>query len=180
MRDPARNEREALRRYKRVLQRSLGVVTQAVWVTGEREQARGTHFLRTSEVPLRLTSVGGGYVYLAANQSFTYEKHGRFVGEYKVKTLGYIYAVGLGPSREDTIVAWHWHPENRPDCHAHVYAPHDLLPEGLAELHIPTSRVSMEQVLRFLIQDLGVRARTGWEDAIADSEGRFLEYRSWG
>lgn len=112
MREPARNEREALKRYKGVLQRSLGCVTPAVWIAGEVPSERGTFFLQPSELPLRLTTDQGHYVYLWAIQRFTYEKSRRFLGEWKVKTLQYIYTVGGGPTQEtDAVAAWHWHPE---------------------------------------------------------------------
>jgi hypothetical protein len=181
VRAPAKNEREALRRYKQVLQRSLGCVTPAIWITGATERDPDVHYLTTSEDPIRVpTDAGGGYVYLSASQNFRYDRHGRFPGEWKVTTLGYVYRVALGPSQDDSIVAWHWHPSTKAECHVHSFSSHGLLPGGLGELHLPTGRVSIEQILRFLILDLGVRARVGWEQAIGESEARFNEYKSWG
>lgn len=179
MRDPARNEREALKRYKAVLQRSLGCVTRAVWVVGEVPNERGVYFLQPSELPLRLPTAGGDYVYLWAAQRFRYEKSRRFLGEWKVQTMQYIYTVGGGPNQDtDAFAAWHWHPAVREECHLHVYHDDELI-GPLRKMHLPTTRVSFEQILGFLIADLGVRARTGWEGVLSDSQDRFTEYKSW-
>lgn len=179
MRDPARNEREALNRYKEVLQRSLGCVTRAIWVAGSVPAERDVYFLQPSELPLRLPRSTGGYIYLWAAQRFAYEKSGRFVGEWKVRTLQYMYTVGAGPNQAtDAICAWHWHPEVRDDCHLHIYQEDGIL-GPLNRLHVPTSRVSFEQVLTFAILDLGVQGRAGWEEVMKDSERRFGEYRTW-
>jgi hypothetical protein len=48
----------------------------------------------------------------------------------------------------------------------------------LHRLHFPTGRVSIESVIRLLIEDFGVPARTPaaiWRRVLAESEGSFLE-----
>jgi len=46
--------------------------------------------------------------------------------------------------------------------------------------HVPTGRVSLEAVVRFLIVELGVTLRRDdWEDVLADGERRFAERRTW-
>lgn len=178
MREPARNEREALNRYKGVLQRSLGVVTKSIWTAGESPRAKGIWFLQTSESPLRLVAEGGS-IYFRATQAFTIEKSRTILGEWKVRTTQYVYAIGGGPDIEDQIAAWHWHPDVREECHLHVYH-EDAIVGPLSDLHLPTKRVSFEQVLRFLIVDLKVRAAPNWERVLADGQARFDEFKSWG
>lgn len=178
MREPTRNPSEALRRYKHVLQRALGLVTAAQWVTGLQDRQQDRHFLITNPDAIRLATDGDVPVYLRAAQSFTYENDRRWRGEWKVKTLGYAYTVGLGPNDGDQLVAWHWHPDVLEACHLHVYhEDQDLGP--LRKLHMPTARVSFEQIIRFTINDLGVRARVGWEDVLAECEARFSMFRTW-
>lgn len=178
MRDPARNPHEALRRYKHVLQQALGLVGQAQWITGEQQRATGLQFLSTKPFPLRLPVAGGGYVYLGATQLFTYERSRKFRSEWKVKTEQYIYSLGTGPAESDLLVAWHWHPGLREDCHLHVYREDDLL-GPLRRLHFPTRRVSFEQVIGFLITDLEVPGRIGWREVLDECQKRFEEFRSW-
>lgn len=179
MRDPARNEREALKRYKHVLQQALGLVARAQWITGEQDRQSGRWFLSTEPFPLRLVTADGGSIYLRCTQMFSYQKSATFRGEWKVHTEQYIYSVGTTPSEDDTVVAWHWHPDVREECHLHLYRDDEIL-GPMRKMHLPTQRISFEQVLRFLIVDLDVRARAGWEAVLDDCEKRFVTYRSWG
>lgn len=177
MRDPARNNGEALRRYKHVLQQGLSLVTRAQWVTGLQDRRTDRYFLTTEPSPIKLPTDAEHEIYLVAGQSFTYEPHRRFSGEVKVKTLGYAYTVGLGPGDGDQLFAWHWHLDVIEPRHVHVY--HDDADLGpLRKLHLPTKRVSFEQVLRFLINDLHVRVRVGWEAVLDDCERRFETYKT--
>jgi hypothetical protein len=51
---------------------------------------------------------------------------------------------------------------------------------SLSKLHIPTGRVSFEEVVRFLVEELRVvPIRADWREIVADSEVRFREYRTW-
>lgn len=59
----------------------------------------------------------------------------------------------------------------------HISVP-DPLGKG-TKLHIPTgSRVTVEQVLSFLIRDWGVQAVDGWQEAIGESQARFDKYQT--
>jgi hypothetical protein len=85
---------------------------------------------------------------------------------WTVGTAGWIY--DLADSRDELISAFHWHPENsgrvaRP--HVHVYGDHDTV--DLHKLHFPTGRVSLEAVVRFLIEDLDVvPRRRDWDEVL--------------
>jgi hypothetical protein len=64
------------------------------------------------------------------------------------------------------VFAWHWHPTRTPQKpypHLHVRSEHRLLGLALKNLHMPTGRVSFEEVVRFLIDELRVvPTRTDW------------------
>lgn len=46
-------------------------------------------------------------------------------------------------------------------------------------LHLPTGRVSIEAVVRFLIQELdGEPRREDWEEVLDDAERPFIEHRT--
>jgi len=91
-------------------------------------------------------------------------------GPWRVITAGWIY--DLADSRDEPIVAFHWHPEGsgrvtRPHIHAH--GQHDTV--ELHKLHFPTGRVSIDDVVRFLIDDLDViPRRSDWESVLARYE----------
>lgn len=178
MRKPARNESAALARYVEVLQSSLKVVTKAIWTADVDRGRLGPHTLRLSENPLRLARATGDPIYLGASHRFEFERSGRFPGEWRVHSLQYIYTLGYGNRLDDAFVAWHWHPDKRTECHMHVYAEHEDA-GSLGHMHLPTRRVSFEEVLRFAIADLGVRASDNWERVLADSQSLFDEYGSW-
>lgn len=182
MRDPARSDSEARSRYTGYLQRALSCVSQAVWTTGP--PPRGPEdalALSTSEDPVRLRTEGDP-LFLTAGQLFHFTDHPVYTGERKVSTDAYSYHVRSSDIPNGEMFQWHWHPdvEGRSECHIHIGAVHE--PRGhLGRLHVPTSRVSFEQVLLFLIHELGVvPIREDWQDVLQDTEKRFEEYRSLG
>lgn len=100
---------------------------------------------------------------------------------WKVQTDAYRYRLVVDASES---LLFHWHPEGRSSFdrpHLHVgnreLAKHALL-SGKA--HVPTARVSLEEVVNFLIQDLGVPPATkDWESRLLSSAEIFRRYRSW-
>jgi hypothetical protein len=78
-------------------------------------------------------------------------------------------------------VAFHWHPENSgrvPWPHLHAFGVHESV--DLDRLHPPTGRVSIESVVRFLIEDLGVLPRRAdWPAILERNEHLFHERRRW-
>jgi len=104
-------------------------------------------------------------------------------GTYRLKTLAYAYRIAEGPQREDKwIVRWEYnsrdhqegfHPRN------HCHLPLDLVCFGnrmlsLNKMHIPTGWVTIEEVIRFLIHELKVKAKSaGWDKYLRESEDKF-------
>jgi hypothetical protein len=87
--------------------------------------------------------------------------------------------------REDghTIVAYHWHPHGV----SHVTVPHFHLghasgvtrPELIAA-HLPTGRVSLEQFIRFLLEDFEIRPnKSDWRGILERTQAAFEHHRSW-
>jgi hypothetical protein len=74
--------------------------------------------------------------------------------DWRVRTAGYEYRINDADGRE--LAAWHWHPAPFPGPdfpHLHIAA------ASLGHTHLPTGRVSIESVLRLLIDDLKVPSR---------------------
>lgn len=134
--------------------------------------------LTTSEDPILLRR-DDAPLFLSAGQHFRTIPDERFEGEWKVRTEGYAYRLALSEETGAFLLAWHWHPNTRPDPHLHVGADHPVVTE-LPRLHVPTGRVSFEEVGRFLITELGVvPMRRDWEETLAETESRFRAFRTW-
>lgn len=107
------------------------------------------------------------------------------LGPFKVHTVAYWYQFQADRRRPGSdVLAFHWTPEaanadNRRYPHMHIGsamvandAP--VLPKRFNKLHIPTSRVSFESVVRFAIEELGVvPLRADYDAVLARTESVF-------
>lgn len=101
-------------------------------------------------------------------------------GSWKATTVAYFYQVRERSRPE--IIAFHWHPgrHGQPNFpHLHV-ASHVGTVQIAAKSHVPTGRVPLEAVVRFLISELHVRpVRADWEQVLDEGERLFNARRSW-
>lgn len=113
---------------------------------------------------------------------------------WAVSTAKYAYVLLDEQGRE--VLAYHWHPEDplQPSGRSKVQSPHihlsdtiapivlgkDYDPFPLAEMHIRTGRVLLEDVVEFLIDECGVHPLTdGWRDIVDKNRRRVLAERTW-
>ena len=102
-------------------------------------------------------------------------------GRFRVTTRGYMYAVSV---RGQELLAAHWHPTSSSpftDPHWHIGAA-ALTADGvyLERAHIPSPRVSFEQMIRLTIDQMGVAPRRDdWSELLERTEALFREYSSW-
>lgn len=188
MREPARTEHAAQQRYTRILQQSLGCLTNGQWFVGPSPtQGRNLSLLTNPRrIPLR-RSDGLPTLVLESSQLFTIVPDPRYPGEYKASTLQYIYELALETPELDEapeVLSWHWHPlvtQDRPTPHMHVWGTQAGLVASLSKLHVPSGRVAFEEVVRFLFTDLDVTpARPDdWDEKLTDSYDRFVAHRTW-
>jgi hypothetical protein len=91
-------------------------------------------------------------------------------GDWTTRTIGYRYQLYL--PNETELLAFHWHPEDPNPVkfpHLHLSAGAQLGFPALARAHIPTGPVSLQAVLRFAIEDLGVRPlRADWPEILSE------------
>lgn len=188
MREPALTPEAAKERYLRFLQPPLSCVADTEWVDGPPPRSpTGALAVTTRSPHVRLTRQRGlSSAVLEATQRFEIVPDERFESEWKVSTKAYAYVVSIATRREPDpveVFAWHWHPSRTPQRaypHLHVRSEHRLLGLALKNLHIPTGRVSFEEVVRFLIDELRVvPVRDDWQEVIGETETRFREYRTW-
>ena len=181
MREPARTDSEARRRYLGHLQRSLSCVSSsAVWRYGP--SPRPGIFVTLSVPPVVGLSRGSeaAALYLRATQEFHYDDHPDFPGERKVVIDAYAYTLSESAELTAELLAWHWQPEDGQGPHMHIGRAHPRLGE-LGRFHVPSGRVALEEVLRFAVDDLGViPARPDAREVLDETLERFRRYRSWG
>ena len=108
-------------------------------------------------------------------------------GPWKVSTVAYYYTVvtaesSTAPSQE--VFGYHWHPQERNTVtypHLHLYQGAGTLRHNLFDAHLPTARIAIEDVVRCVITQLGVvPLREDWEAILAETQGAFQQWRTWG
>jgi len=168
----ARGRHAARERYVHSLQVALSCVSSAVWITAPRLRGQADDLaLALTDDPVALRVPRGPRLYLSAGQYCRFVADDRFPGEWTVRTGGYLYSVRFTPDPTGECLAWHWHPATRADRHLHVTAQH---PQGgdLSRLHVPTGWTTFEQMVGFLITELGVRPlRADWSQLLDSLEG---------
>jgi hypothetical protein len=128
--------------------------------------------------------VGKGlYLYLGQTLRVSAES-----GGYRLRTLAYSYRISDGPHRTDHwLIRWEYtardlnaqEPALHPRHHCHVNT--EVLFCGklrdLVGMHIATGWITIEEVIRFLIQEFGANSKDdNWDSLLIDSEAMF---RKW-
>lgn len=121
-----------------------------------------------------------GHLYVSLAQALFAQAEGK---QFRLRTLAYWYRLLAKPDpRTQALIRWEYDSGAPADghCRHHVQMP-TVLPIGagldLDKAHVPTGWVTLEEVLRFLIVDLGVKPPCGskWPAILADSERAFFE-----
>jgi hypothetical protein len=179
---------EAVARFKAILQRAISCVTKGVLTLshGGYWPADHVHLITLNEgepVLLRVVSPAPSRLFLTVTMHYRIMPAEGQRGPWKVSTAAYFYALEDGDGRE--IVAYHWHPEgNSP-----VVTPHLHLGAGAQvgrpefddrDMHLPTDRVSIEQVIRLAIEGFKVRPRRqDWRDILDKGQADFEQWQTW-
>jgi hypothetical protein len=124
----------------------------------------------------RAVEIGSSGFFLFINQSVKFTKEAK--RRYRLKTLTYSYRIADGPAREDWLFRWEYvsHETEQgkslhPRHHCHLPFDHRCL---TTKTHIPTGWVLLEEVIRFLIHELGVDSLSeDWDDILKKSEEQF-------
>ncbi|MGH2607817.1 MAG: hypothetical protein ACRDHF_01900 [Tepidiformaceae bacterium] len=74
--------------------------------------------------------------------------------------------------RERELLVFHWNPagpEGKPFPHLHLSAAAEVGNRALTRAHIPTGEVTLRDVVRLLIEELGIRPRRNdWRRILDD------------
>lgn len=189
---PGRTPHEAVENFFQPIQHAVSFVTRQIFAV-----APGGH--KPEGGPHAATLFGGQAVRLKCDQRVALvltmqyevvEEEGER-GPWRATITQYHYEyrgvspgsqVGDGFEENDkALISFDWHPNTRIK-YSHIHIGSGALAEGssLMKAHIPSGRVSVEEVIRFGINELGViTLRDGWDEALAQSQQRFEDYRSW-
>ncbi|HZQ37584.1 MAG TPA: hypothetical protein VFD32_16750 [Dehalococcoidia bacterium] len=153
------------------MQRAVSCVTRAALITSSAgyEGDREVHALTLGAIAVPLS--GRNRLGLLVRICYQIVQAEPMAAEWFAAPTGYTRAIEDGGGHE--TVAWHWHPRAR----GQIEEPHRHLGAGsgasaeLAKRHLPTGRLALSGVVRYLIRDLGVRPlRADWEQALATVE----------
>ena len=91
---------------------------------------------------------------------------------WSASTVAYRYTIEDRNGRE--IDAYHWHPDGRvtiPHLHLGAAVAEGRLRPDLAGTHLPTGHVTLQEVLRMAVVELGVRPlRPDWDEVLHRSQ----------
>jgi hypothetical protein len=168
---------EALGAYSEEIQRVVSCITNEVFYCAATERDRlnfsvGGGFFR-------VTCEDNSYLHIDINQEIEVAKtSGTLTTKY------YLYSVADSDGKD--LVGFHFHPDLTEDPvlypHIHAYAKQDprFMALDLQRKHIPSGRVALEDVIRWLISELKVKPRRDdWDEVLKKAKERFLEIRSW-
>lgn len=100
-------------------------------------------------------------------------------GTWRVTTERYDYTLTRPASPDKIVFGWHWHPESR---RSRVSYPHLHVPsaESFSTKHVPTGRVSLEDVVMFGFDELNVTPAHATARAVVEEvRSTHKQYRSW-
>lgn len=116
---------------------------------------------------------------------------------FRISTAAYRYAITDELERE--LFVWHWEPEGRGDRrYPRFHIKHGLgvptdislpTPSGIGKsvygnidvpgLHVPTGRMLLEDIVGFLIEELGISGVSQYRDILNENIEIFRRERSW-
>lgn len=102
-------------------------------------------------------------------------------GPWRVQSGGYSYILHANDGTE--LFAFQWHPHGAGPMvtpHVHLGPALGLGDPRWPKLHVPTSRISIEQVVRLSIEIGAEPQRKDWEKILDETESAFVQWRSWG
>jgi len=182
---PGRSAQEALKKFIDPLKETVSCLgQQAKWVYGSKI-ALGQRVTTSLASPVTVkSSLYDRGLTLTSTIAVKIIEDGRpNMGPYRCSTQEYIHTISTGNER---LLAFHWHPENlSPELGPHLHLGKKRFPQ-LKTIHIPTSRTTLEYVIRMMLDELGADP-TPTKPSLTDDrrqkldqvEARHTEHRSW-
>ena len=158
---------EAVANYQHGIQRVVSCLTPSVV-----DVAGGYH---PSPTPHRLTMNDGqpvalngpSQLMLRLQQYYRVDETGSASGRWRVAVLEYYYSVHDAEEKE--VLLYHYHPRSGSSIitpHLHLRPGAQVGRADVRDAHLPTGNVSLNAVLRVLIEEMGVQSRRPDWDSI--------------
>lgn len=136
---------------------------------------------------IRCAKVGGGYYLFLGQVLEAEETRVNDVQKYRLRTLSYAYRITEGPTLDcGWLFRWEYDSPKikrgtQPRHHIHVNADvrcfRDRFKLNCSELHLPSGWIAIEEVIRFLINELHLDPKSEeWDRHLRDSEEKFREW----
>ena len=158
---------------------SLSVITNAFLLAHADHDKR----ILMYEPPVKLQRKGGDPLYLAVTQ--TYRVVEPTPRQFKAKTTAYLYEVSVKRNSDElaNVFEFHWHPDTTRSLkwpHLHVVG--NTQDGNVERVHFPTARLAVEDLIRLLIRDFGVKTRIPYDNAkkiLAKNKLALMQSASW-
>ena len=177
-----RTPRETVENFLAPLQQARSCVTRSVLeaTPGGYDHIGGLHAVTFGDGgPVRLQGSVG--LWLVVRHHYRIVEAPGPRGPWKVSTVGYLYSLRDAEDRD--IISYHWHPAGRSDVtfpHRHLGAGARVGHRHLANAHLPTGRIALEDVLRLAITAFSVRPlRSDWAEVLDGTQATYEEWRTW-
>jgi hypothetical protein len=174
---PARNASQADNDFAHYFRESLSVVTNSFLTAGR----QGNERVLLYEPPVKLERKNGDPLHMAVTQTYLIS---RLDDGFKATTTSYSYELIVKKdSALQTIAEFHWHPETTKNLKwPHVHIKGNTAEGDLDRKHFPTSRITIEDFIRFLIRDFEVKPRlehSEWKEILTRNKRAFVNSASW-
>lgn len=160
----AKNRDEALTEYQREIGRVLNCISHC-WVYSRPAKKTGYLLIaapadapktdRASQYFLRVRR-GKEILFLRTYQQFeVYDDE-----DFRISTSKYYYSIWTKPN--ELLIDFHYHPRQADLYKGHLHIPNNTggVPvHFLINKHIPTARVPLEDIVRFMIQEVNIEPR---------------------
>lgn len=177
-----RTPHAAVRAFVEPFQKSLSCVSGAVFNVsrGGYDEKVGPHRLLLPDAnPIPLEGAAQFALSVIVQYRIVQARGRR--GPWKVDVTDYLYH--LHDHTEAEVILYHWHPSLTPDNphpHLHLEVGTRIGRKDLLGKHLPTGRVTFEEVLRFLITELHVQPRRpDWAAILDKNQSLFEAWRTW-
>lgn len=138
--------------------------------------AHSLSILETPPPPLK----GDRELYLSVAHFYRIVEEPGPRGPWRVQTAGYSYIIHGEEGHE--LFAYQWQPHGRSPVttpHLHLGSGLDAPDTQLPKVHLPTGRVSIEEVIRLAIELGAAPLREDWEEVLKTTEDAFVRWRTW-
>ena len=175
---PAKTASEADDNFAYYLRESLSTITTQYLSAGRDGRQR----ILIYEPPVKLQRKSGDPLSLSLIQ--TYEIAEIAARQFKVKTTGYQYALLARQNDQDReIFECHWHPHSTPNLKwPHLHVNGNTHAGTVSRVHFPTHRLCIEDFIRLIMRDFGVKSRLPYDQCkaiLTKNKASFVASASW-